>query len=89
MIEHSHAPKGTGAAAEAMNPTSAEPGFQTWMADVRRMARKYLGVELESLPELPYRDGFDIGDTPAEFYVGAVLDAAALLNIKPEDRERN
>jgi hypothetical protein len=78
-----HQSRGLG---EAGNLEVTDPRFKSWMKDVRRMTRKYIGVELEALPDLPYKDGFEAGETPAEFYVGAVLDGAELVGLKTREQ---
>lgn len=40
------------------------------------MVRSRLGVGLEALGDLPLEDGYQVGDSPAEFYAGAVAERA-------------
>jgi len=54
----------------------AHPGYRSWIATVEALTEHYLGVKLSELPELPYRDGYELGETAAEFYVGAVVEEA-------------
>jgi hypothetical protein len=51
---------------------------------VERHTRLNLGISLDDLPELPLRDGFELGETPAEFYVGAVLYLAESLGYQEQ-----
>lgn len=57
-------------------PVSADPGYRAWLTRLEEMVRQRLGVGLEALGELPLRDGYEVGDTPAEFYAGAIADLA-------------
>jgi hypothetical protein len=50
--------------------------FTAWVDRVAQHVRSRLGLELEALPELPLREGFEVGHSPAEFYVGEVIDHA-------------
>jgi hypothetical protein len=49
-----------------------EPAFRAWTARVARLVRERMGVAMSELGPLPLRDGFEVGDSPAEFYAGAV-----------------
>ena len=50
--------------------------FAAWVDRVAQHVRLRLGLELEALPTLPLREGFETGHSPAEFYVGEVVDHA-------------
>jgi hypothetical protein len=60
----------------ASEPVSADPGYRAWLTRLEEMVRDRLGVGLEAFGALPLRDGYEVGDTAAEFYAGAIADLA-------------
>ena len=61
-------------ATPALDHSAAE--FAAWVDRVAQHIRSRLGLELDALPELPLREGFETGHSPAAFYVGEVIDHA-------------
>jgi hypothetical protein len=58
------------------------PSFQAWVASVERRLERQLGLTLADLPsDLPLREGYEVGDTPAEFVTGAVFDLLDLNDL--------
>lgn len=58
--------------------------FTTWMIRVQEKIREQCDIDIDDLPDFPYRDSFDAGDTP-EICADEVLEENGLLY--PEDEE--
>ena len=55
-----------------MGHVARQPEFEAWRARVIAYARAVLGLEVDELDDDDLRDGFSIGDSPAEFCEGAL-----------------
>lgn len=53
---------------------SSSPEFQAWRARVIAYARAVMGIEPEFAAD-ELRDGFQAGDSPAEYCTGAIADS--------------
>ena len=65
---------------EANTPKEApkpweDPAFQGWLAALEERIEDELGMSLNDLPDLPILDGFQAGESPAEFFAGCVAPA--------------
>ena len=54
-------------------PLLRDEGFPLWRDRVDRLVRERLCITLDALPDLPLRDGYEAGDSPAEFVAGCVM----------------
>lgn len=41
--------------------------FDLWLHEVDMIVSKAVGMSVHDLPDLPFRDSFDSGDSPEEF----------------------
>jgi hypothetical protein len=53
-------------------PLPQDDGFELWCVRVDREMRDRLGTRLSAHPGLPLCEGFECGDSPAEFVTGCV-----------------
>jgi hypothetical protein len=63
--------------------TEVDPRYAAWLARVDELVRERLGVVLSDIPGLPLRARFEAGDTPAEFYAGAIDDHISWHSLLP------
>lgn len=48
-----------------------DEGFQRWAQRVEQRVRDIAADSVSSLADLPLRDAYELGETPAEFVAGA------------------
>lgn len=58
---------------EIMEYASGDPAFGDWLRAVNKLLRAKSGVTLFDIPDIAYRDGFDSGCKPEDFFEDEVM----------------